>query len=265
MAAASGKKPKGDGRQVRRTRYTCPTCGNVALFSTGEVMQCPACGHYASDDEPLVPVEAGLATPAPAAPSALSAAPGSPTQRPEPPLGLAIGALACGLVAAMSLWVFPLSLLLAIAAIALGATALSRHEDDAGVQVMSIIGIVIGGLVLLFAFVLWPFFIYDDGGSSYTYYEGGSSNNVEVENNGGGSGGGGGSSGDGGSSGGGSEPSGGGSGGAGDGGGSSGGGGGGAGGGSPSVGVDTGTDAPAPAGLLVAGLLVSLAAWRRRA
>ena len=243
-APGPGKgKPK-----VRRTRYTCPRCGSVSIFTTGQVMQCKSCGHFASDDEPLVPVEADLATPvAPPAPA---------PPRPEPPLGLAIGALACGLVATMSLWVFPLSLLLAIAAVALGATALSRHEDDAGVQVMSIIGIVIGGLVLLFAFVLWPFFIDDDGGSSYTYYDGGSS--TTVENNSGGSGGG--SSGEGGSSGS-AEPSGGGSGGGG-GGGSSGDGGGGGGGG---VAVDTGTDAPAPAGLLVAGLLVGLAAWRRRA
>ena len=194
MAAASGKKPTGDARPVRRTRYTCPTCGNVALFSTGEVMQCPACGHYASDDEPLVPV-ADLATPA--VPPASAQAPAAlPAPRGEPPTGLAVAALGCGLGAAAGLWVFPIALLLAIAAIALGATAMSRHEDDSGVQVMSIIGIVLGGLVVLFAFVLWPFFVYDDGGSSYTYYEGGSSTNVEVENNG--SGGGGGGSGDGG-------------------------------------------------------------------
>ena len=155
--------------------------------------------------------------------------------RPDPPTALAIAALACGLASFVTLWAFPLSLLLAIAAIATGATALSRHEHDSGVQVMSIIGIIVGGLVLLFAFFLWPFFLYDDGGSSYTYYDGGSS--TTVENNGGSSGSG--SNGGGGGS------------------GSNGGGG-------TSVGVDTSNDAPAPAAPIIAGLLVGLAVWRRR-
>lgn len=212
---------------MRKTRYTCPSCGNVALFTTGEVMQCPACGHYAADDEPLVPV-ADLATPAvPAAP--LPPTPVTAPPRGEPPTGLAVGALACGLAATVALWAFPLSFLLAIAAIALGATALSRHEDDGGVQAMSIIGIVIGGLVLLFAFVLWPFWFYDDSGSSYTYYDGGSSTEVNVGNDGGGSGGGSGS--------------------------------GGGGGGDVTV---TDRDSPAPAGLLAGVGLLALAGWSRR-
>ncbi|MEA3136512.1 MAG: hypothetical protein QOC71_793 [Thermoplasmata archaeon] len=234
------------GKPVRKTRYTCPACGKVSLFTTGQVMQCKSCGHYATDDEPLVPVPAF---------ETLPPTPPQPARREDAPTGLAIGALVCGLAAAAGLWVFPVALLLAIAAIALGAVALSQNEpDDAGVQVMSIIGIVAGGLVLLFAFVLWPFFIYDDGGSSYTYYDGGSS--TTVENDSGSSGGGGSGSSSGGTQ---SSGSGGGGGGSSGAGGGSGGGGGGGGGGSPSVG------APAPAGLLVGAGLVGLAAWRRRA
>src|SRR5688572_26002660 len=101
-ASADGAKPKGDRKQVRKTRYTCPACGNVSLFSTGEVMQCPACGHYASEDEPLVPV-ADLATPG-AAPAAMAPSAGTtPPPRREPPTGLAVGALACGLAAGIAM------------------------------------------------------------------------------------------------------------------------------------------------------------------
>lgn len=151
-AAASGSKAKGPTR-VRKTRYTCAACGNVSLFSTGEIMQCPACGHYASDDEPLVPV-ADLATPAPV-PSTIPTA--QPTR--EPPTGLAVVALVCGVFALIGLWGSPLSLLLAIAAVAVGSVALSQNDGDAGVQVMAVIGIVLGGLVLLgllfFASLFW--------------------------------------------------------------------------------------------------------------
>ncbi|MFA5944027.1 MAG: hypothetical protein WC876_06135 [Candidatus Thermoplasmatota archaeon] len=237
MAAAS--KP------VRKTRYTCPACGEVSVFTTGQIMRCKSCGVYADDDRPAADVQATAANPgsAPVAPA---------PPRPDPPTALAIAALACGLASFVTLWAFPLSLLLAIAAIATGATALSRHEHDAGVQIMSIIGIIVGGLVLLFAFFLWPFFLFDDGGSSYSYYDGGSS--TTVENNGGSSGGGDGSGSNGGGGGSGDD-------------GGAGGGGSGGGAADPSidVGVDGGVDSPAPVGLLVGSLLLGIAAWRRRA
>ena len=154
MAAASGKKAKDEARPVRKTRYTCAACGNVAMFTTGEVMQCPACGHYASDDEPLVPV-AHLATP--------PAAAGPPTAPPAPPreapTGLAVTALLCGVLALIGLWGSPLSLLLAIAAVATGSIALSNNPGDGAVQAMGVIGIVLGGLsllgTLLFAGLFW--------------------------------------------------------------------------------------------------------------
>lgn len=153
-AAASGSKAKGPKPPVRKTRYTCAACGNVSLFTTGEVMQCPACGHYASDDEPLVPV-ADLATPAPA-----PSVPPTASQPPrEPPTGLAVAALVCGVFALIGLWGSPLSLLLAIAAVAVGSVALSQNPGDAGVQVMAVIGVVLGGLallgILLFASLFW--------------------------------------------------------------------------------------------------------------
>ena len=256
-AVSSDPAPKGSRKKVRRTRYTCPACGKVSVFTTGQVLRCKSCGRYAGEDEPLGE------EPAPAAPPATQPVQPTPSARPagwvrrEPPTALAVGSLACGLAAAAGLWVFPVALLLAIAAVALGATALSRHEDDAGVQVMSVIGIIVGGLVLLFAFLLWPLFLYeDDGGSSYTYYDGGgSSTSVEVENNGG-------SSGDGGSSGGGGGETSGGSGGGGGGGGGSGGDGGG---GAVEVGGGGEAESPSPAGLSIGALLVGLAAWSRRA
>lgn len=152
-AAAARPKPKGSTKPVRKTRYTCPACGNVALFTTGEVMQCPACGHYASDDEPLVPV-ADLATPV--------LAPATPTmsQPPrDPPTALAVAALVCGVFSLIVLWGSPLSLLLAIAAVAVGSVTLSQNEGDGGVQAMAVIGVVMGGLallgILLFASIFW--------------------------------------------------------------------------------------------------------------
>jgi uncharacterized protein (DUF983 family) len=247
-------------KKPRRTRWACPTCGKVNVFTTGQVMRCRACGTYAGEADPTEPAAFPLDTtpPAPTPAAAAAATPGR-----DPPIGLAVGALACGLASALVIWVFPISLLLAIAAVALGTTALSRSEDDAGVQVMSIIGIVVAGLVLLFAFVFWPFFLYDDGGSSYTYYDGGSSTTVENDDGssgggGSGGGGGGGSSSDTGDSGGSS------GGGGGDGGG---GGSGGGGGGAVSVGGggDSSQDSPAPIGVLVGAGLLGLAAWRRRA
>ena len=153
-AAASGSKPKGPKKQLRKTRYTCAACGNVSLFSTGEVMQCPACGHHASEDEPLVPV-ADLATPAPAP----SIAPTMSQPPRDPPTALAAAALVCGVFSLIGLWGSPLSLLLAIAAVAVGSVALSQNTGDTGVQVMAVIGIVLGGLALLgilfFASLFW--------------------------------------------------------------------------------------------------------------
>lgn len=153
-ASASGAKPNRAPKRVRKTRYTCPACGNVTLFSTGEVMQCPACGRYADDDEPAEILAHATPLAAPAAPAAAI------PPRPEPPTLLAGVALGCGVLAIIGLWGSPLSLLLALGAVVVGSVALSQNSGrDSGVQVMAIIGIVLGSMallgLLLFASLFW--------------------------------------------------------------------------------------------------------------
>jgi hypothetical protein len=228
----------------RRERRTCPSCGKVGYYPAGQATTCKQCG--AALDGPAPP-------PAPVA--AMPPQP-APARKEEPPLGFAIGALVCGLASLAAMWVFPVTLLLGVAAIVLGSLALSRHGGDTGVQLMSIVGIVAGSLAVLFAFLVLPW-LYAGSGSSYSYEGGGSSSETTVEN---GSGGGGGSSGGGGGGGGGGSGD---DGGGGGGGGSSGGGGGA--GGTVDVGGDTSVDSPMPVGPLVGLGALGAAAWRRRA
>lgn len=216
-------------------KHACPACGTVGTFRPDEPKVCKVCGTMmdAPPRASRAPVAAAVVVP------------GS-----DGPSGLAIAALVCGVLALVTFWVLPLSLLIAIAAIVLGAVSLSGDRGDSGAQAMGGIAIGLGLLALLLTWWVWAMWS-ADGGSSYTYEDGGSS--AEVEDDGGsgsgGGGGGGGSGGDGGGSGGGGEVGG---------GGGSGGGGGG--------GVDAGGQgAPAPAALLVGLGLLGLAAWRRRA
>lgn len=236
----------------RRERRTCPNCGKVGYYPAGEPAACKQCG--APLDGPSPPPAAATApatmTPVPPHPA--------PAQPQEPALGFAVAALVCGLASLAAVWVFPVTLLLGIAAIVLGSLGASRHGGDTGVQLMSIIGIVTGSIAVLFAFLVLPW-LYAGSGSSYSYEGGGSSTETTVDNGSGG--GGGGSSGGGGGGGGGGSGGDGGAGGGG-GGGSSGGGGGG---GAVDVGSDTSVDSPMPVGPLIGlGALVA-AAWRRRA
>lgn len=232
----------------RRERRTCAKCGKVGYYPAGQAAACKQCGAPldAPGAEPAGPAAA-------AAPTAWEPLAGQPPQpqpataaTQEPPLGFAVGALACGLASLASVWVFPMALLLGVGAIALGSVALSRHSGDTGVQLMSIIGIVAGSLGLLFALFLMPWLYYESG-SSYSYEGGGSGSETTYEEQGSGGGGGG--------------SSGGGGGGAEGGGGSSGGGGG----GGAEVGVDTSVDSPLPVGLLMGLGILLAAAWRRRA
>ena len=258
--------------KARRVRHVCTECGKVGLFQPGEDVVCRGCGRPADVPVQATVLEPGTLGTRPPGTTALPAAPVVmvPVQD-EPPTALAAAALVAGILAASSIWVLPICILFAVAAIACGLVALSRHDGDTGVLVMALVGVGLAVVALSLALFLWPFLTSD--GSSYE--SGGSGSQSSDGSGGGGSGGGGdgggsgGDGGDGGSSGGGGGD-GGGSGGGGDGGGGGGGSGGGGGGGG-GVGVDAGggadtdVDAPAPVALLVGALLLGLAAWRRRA
>ncbi|HUR25522.1 MAG TPA: hypothetical protein VM327_05860 [Candidatus Thermoplasmatota archaeon] len=224
-ASAKGSKPKGDKKRVRKTQYKCPDCGHVSVFTTGQVMRCRSCGAYAVEeaaDELPTTIDPGVAP--------VRAPPAAAQPPAEPPMALAIASLACGLAAAAAFFVFPVAILLALGAVGLGSAALARHGGDAGVQIMSVVGIVLGAVVLLFVF--WLFWAFD-GGSSWDGSGG--------ETSGGGSGGGGGA-----------ERS-----------GSSGGEGGGSAGGDGGTGTQVGVDSPAPAAMLLGVGLLAVARSRR--
>ena len=217
--------------KARSQRHTCPACGTDGSFRAGQPLVCKVCGTSVGGDPPgpLAPL---LSTP----PSTSFAAPA----RDEPPTALAAVALACAILAFMTLWVQPVSFFLILAAIICGIVALTRHEGDAGVQVMAGIGVGLAGLALLLIWFVCVGLGGCNGGSSGSSAEFSSSSNSTEGGSGGNDGGGSG----------------------GNGGGSSGDGGGGSGGG-----VDAGGDvaAPMPVGVLGGLGLLAAAAWRRRA
>jgi hypothetical protein len=236
----------------RPQRLTCPACGTVGSFRASDALVCKVCGTPVGAAGP----PAGQAPPPP---------PSVPRQMPrgEPPTALAAISLACGILAFLTLWVTPVSVLLFVAALACGIAALARHEDDTGVQVMAGIGVGLAILALILTWWAWMLFGFDDGGSSVEF----SSSGETQDSGSGGGNGGGGSGGDGG--GGGSGGQGGGDGGSGgdDTGASDGGSGASDSGGGGEIGVDAGGDveSPMPVALLSGLGLLAAAAWRRRA
>lgn len=259
-APAKGKQAKAGGA-LRK----CPACGTEAVYPAGPV-PCKVCGT-------IVPP---LGAAPPSVPPALAATPpaawqGVPAQPPaDGPTALAIISLVCGILAAMTLWVLPLCLLLGGIAIVTGIVAATQQDGSPGTKLMAGFGIGLGALAIL---VMWWAFAYVDDGGSSVYISSGD----DTSNDGGsGSGGGGGDGGDGGSSGGsgGSSGEGGGSGDSGDSGDSGGSGdtgdtggdsGGSGGGGDTAGGGASDSEAPAPVAMLVGLGLLGAAAWRRRA
>lgn len=279
LAEGNGNGAKGKAKPRRakagQARLTCPACGTQTDFLPGQRRACRVCGTAIPDPAPegAAPASETSAT----KPAVGATATGAPAPHPGPVHAdsgaqmLAIIGLVCSVAALAAFWVFPLSLLLALAGLACGIAAAARGDGtagagDGGTRAMAVIAIVLGALALVFAW--WVLSIDDPSGSSAEVQ--GGSGGGQTDDGGSGGGGGGGSSGEGGGSGGdGGDGGGGGSGGdGGDGGGGGSGGDSGDGGGGDPIGdtaSDAGETAPLPAaGLLSVGLLAE-AARRRRA
>jgi len=156
--------------EPRKVRYTCPACDKVGYYPLGQPIVCKSCGAYA---DPALATAAPAQPPAPATPAAATMPP--PAQPPttmqqsgEGTMLLAVLALVAGIASIGGVWATPMSFLIAVAAIAAGAVALSRRgHHDGGAQAMAVIGIVLGGLALVA--ILFFASVVADSGSWWTW------------------------------------------------------------------------------------------------
>lgn len=150
----------------------CPSCATVVTYAAGYDPICPSCGFRGSAPVPPRPMAWSAVPEAPGAGAPVAAVPAAvPGYVPvyavaRPQNGMASAALALGILGLVFFWFPVLGIIMAALGAILGGAGLAAAERDpqlAGSRGSAIAGLVLGGVGLVFALLVWGDAGWDEG------------------------------------------------------------------------------------------------------